>query len=251
MGPEGQYAREVKRLLSFFGLTVDFQFPGYVPFSKWSRVTEASLSVLLGTAGQPEGMKERALWLEREFGISFLGDCYPLGLEGTWSWIRRLADFMKEKDKGEALIREEMERVEKRVSAFLPVTEGKKAFIAIGRGRRWYHPSGTIQSLQRLHMEPAGVMFFSNLTEEDMAADREEISALGDIPVYHEEEGQKAMETADVLLTTNEIYDSPLRQLFIPMVPLAGTEGELAFLTSLYRLLCRHGRKGGMTYVKM
>lgn len=158
---------------------------------------------------------------------------------------------MKEKDKGEALIREEMERVEKRVSAFLPVTEGKKAFIAIGRGRRWYHPSGTIQSLQRLHMEPAGVMFFSNLTEEDMAADREEISALGDIPVYHEEEGQKAMETADVLLTTNEIYDSSLRQLFIPMVPLAGTEGELAFLTSLYRLLCRHGRKGGMTYVKM
>ena len=91
----------------------------------------------------------------------------------------------------------------------------------------------------------------SNLTEEDMAADREEISALGDIPVYHEEEGQKAMETADVLLTTNEIYDSPLRQLFIPMVPLAGTEGELAFITSLYRLLCRHGRKGGMTYVKM
>lgn len=251
MGPEGQYAREVKRLLSFFGLTVDFQFPGYVPFSKWSQVTEASLSVLLGTAGQPEGMKERALWLEREFGIPFLGDCYPLGLEGTWSWIRRLADFMKEKDKGEALIREEMERVEKWVSAFLPVTEGKKAFIAIGRGRRWYHPSGTIQSLQRLHMEPAGVMFFSNLTEEDMAADREEISALGDIPVYHEEEGQKAMETADVLLTTNEIYDSSLRQLFIPMVPLAGTEGELAFLTSLYRLLCRHGRKGGMTYVKM
>lgn len=71
MGPEGQYAREVKRLLSFFGLTVDFQFPGYVPFSKWSQVTEASLSVLLGTAGQPEGMKERALWLEREFGIPF------------------------------------------------------------------------------------------------------------------------------------------------------------------------------------
>ncbi|WP_273187139.1 nitrogenase component 1 [Dialister succinatiphilus] len=251
MGPEGQYAREVKRLLSFFGLTVDFQFPGYVPFSKWSQVTEASLSVLLGTAGQPKGMKERALWLEREFGIPFLGDCYPLGLEGTWSWIRRLADFMKEKEKGEALIREEMERVEKRVSSFLPVTEGKKVFIAIGRGRRWYHPSGTIQSLQKLHMEPAGVMFFSNLTEEDMAADREEISALGDIPVYHEEEGQKSMETADVLLTTNEIYDSSLRQLFIPMVPLAGTEGELAFLTSLYRLLCRHGRKGGMTYVKM
>lgn len=37
MGPEGQYAREVKRLLSFFGLTVDFQFPGYVPFQNGAR----------------------------------------------------------------------------------------------------------------------------------------------------------------------------------------------------------------------
>lgn len=153
-----------------------------------------------------------------------------MGLEGTWSWIRRLADFMKEKDKGEALIREEMERVEKRVSAFLPVTEGKKAFIAIGRGRRWYHPSGTIQSLQRLHMEPAGVMFFSNLTEEDMAADREEISALGDIPVYHEEEGQKAMETADVLLTTNEIYDSSFGSFSSPWCPWQGRRGSWRFL---------------------
>ena len=28
MGPEGQYVREVKRLLSRFGLTVKWQFPG-------------------------------------------------------------------------------------------------------------------------------------------------------------------------------------------------------------------------------
>ncbi|WP_299144934.1 nitrogenase component 1 [uncultured Dialister sp.] len=251
MGPEGQYAREVKRLLSFFGLRVDFQFPGYVPVSQWSHVTEASLSVLLGTAGQPEGMEERARQLEMDYGISFLGPVYPLGLEGTWQWIERLADFLGEKEKGEAIIREEKERVKQQVASFLPVTEGKKAFIAIGRGRRWYRPSGTIRSLRSLYIKPAGVMLFSNLTEEDAEADRKEISLLGDIPVYSEEEGQKAMEEADILLTTNEIYGASVRQLFIPMVPLAGTEGELALLTSIYRLLCRKGRKGGMTYVKV
>lgn len=100
-------------------------------------------------------------------------------------------------------------------------------------------------------MKPAGVVLFSNLTKEDAEENRKEISSLGDIPVYGEEEGQKAMEGADILLTTNEIYGASVRQLFIPMVPLAGTEGEMALLTSIYRLLCRHGRKGGMTYVKV
>lgn len=251
MGPEGQYAREVKRLLSLFRLTADFQFPGYVPFSKWSQVPSASLSVLLGTTGQPEGMEERARQLEKDYGIPFLGPVYPLGLENTWTWIRRLADFLGEKEKGETVIRSEKERVEQRVASFLPVTEGKKAFIAIGRGRRWYRPSGTICSLRSLHMKPAGVVLFSNLTKEDAEENRKEISSLGDIPVYSEEEGQKAMEGADILLTTNEIYGASVRQLFIPMVPLAGTEGEMALLTSIYRLLCRHGRKGGMTYVKV
>ena len=196
-------------------------------------------------------MEERARQLEKDYGIPFLGPVYPLGLENTWTWIRQLADFLGEKEKGETVIRSEKERVEQRVASFLPVTEGKKAFIAIGRGRRWYRPSGTICSLRSLHMKPAGVVLFSNLTKEDAEENRKEISSLGDIPVYSEEEGQKAMEGADILLTTNEIYGASVRQLFIPMVPLAGTEGEMALLTSIYRLLCRHGRKGGMTYVKV
>lgn len=102
MGPEGQYAREVKRLLSFFGLTVDFQFPGYVPFQM--EPGDGGIPVCSsrhgGAAGGNEGKSSLAgkgIW------HSLLGDCYPLGLEGTWSWIRRLADFMKEKEKGRPL----------------------------------------------------------------------------------------------------------------------------------------------------
>lgn len=251
MGPHGQYAREVKRLLSFFGLTVAYQFPGYVPFRDWGRVTEASLSVVLGTAGHPEGMKNMALLLEKDFDLPFLGDFYPLGLDKTVEWIRALASYLGEKEKGEALIRQEMARVRAQVASFLPVTEGKRAFLAIGRGTRWYHPAETIRSLKLLHMVPAGVILFSNLQEEDIRLFRQEISSMGDIPVMGEEEGQKALEDADLLLTTNEIYHTTVRQLFIPMVPLAGTEGELVFLRSIYRLLCRYGRKGGMTYVKV
>lgn len=83
---------------------------------------------------------------------------------------------------------------------------------------------------QESSYEAGGVVLFSNLTKEDAEENRKEISSLGDIPVYGEEEGQKAMEGADILLTTNEIYGASVRQLFIPMVPLAGTEGSWPFL---------------------
>ena len=61
--------------------------------------------------------------------------------------------------------------------------------------------------------------------------------------------GQAVMDACDILLTTNEIYNTKARQLFIPMVPLTGTEGEIAELRAMYRLLCRYGKKGGVAYV--
>ena len=78
---------------------------------------------------------------------------------------------------------------------------------------------------------------------------REEIAAVGDIPIYDSREGQAVMDACDILLTTNEIYNTKARQLFIPMVPLTGTEGEIAELRAMYRLLCRYGKKGGVAYV--
>jgi len=56
------------------------------------------------------------------------------------------------------------------------------------------------------------------------------------------------MEKTDILLTTNELINIRTRQFFLPMVPLAGTEGELRIMRTLYRILCRYGNKGGIVY---
>ena len=56
------------------------------------------------------------------------------------------------------------------------------------------------------------------------------------------------LEQADVLLTTDELPGNPVKQFFIPMVPLAGTDGELIVMRTIYRLLCRYGNKGGIAY---
>ena len=249
MGPEGQYVREIKRLLSRFGLTVKWQFPGHVPFEEWKDIPSADFSILLGTVGQRGGMMKIAQLLEDTYGVRTLGNVYPVGWNPTKNWIRALADLLHEKEQGEAIIKEEEARIERAASSFLPVTEGKMAVIGIGRGPRWYHPKETLARIARLRLACAGIVFFDNLTEGDKKILREEIAAVGDIPIYNSRDGQAVMDACDILLTTNEIYNTKARQLFIPMVPLTGTEGEIAELRAMYRLLCRYGKKGGVAYV--
>ena len=249
MGPEGQYVREVKRLLSLFGLQVLYQFPGYVPFEEWKLVPCASLSILLGTAGQPGGMADVAEKLEKDYDIPTLGAVYPVGWENTQQWIRALAKKLGKVEKGEAIIKDEEIRIQNAVKDFIPVTKGKKAVIGVGRGPRWYNPAETLSSVSRLEMEISGVVLFNNLTDQEKAALKERISDFGQVPVYDTEKGQAVINEADVFLTTNEVFNTKTKQLFIPMVPLTGTEGEIAQLRAVYRLLCRYGNKGGVAYV--
>ena len=250
MGPHGQYAREVKRLLSMLGLRVDYQFPGYVPFKDWKKITGASLSVMLGTAGQLSGMAEAAARLEREFGVKSLGEIYPVGFDNTCTWLEKAAKAAGREELGEKVIREEKLHISDDVASYRFVTSGKKVCLVIGRGVRWYHLRETLSSIGPLDMTVKGIIFLPNLTEEDKTQFRKEISSFGSIPIYEGNEGEEMLHTADILLTTNEVHAPGIRQLFIPMVALAGIEGERIFLRAIYRLLCQHGSKGGITYVK-
>ena len=134
MGPCGQYAREVKRLLSCFDLDVKWQFPGYVPFAEWSELSTASLLIPLNYAGQTQGGLEKtaAAWTER-FGTPSIRDVYPVGWQNTCAWLRKIAEFVKDEAKGETVIRKEEERLKDYVRSILPVTQNKKAVLGIGR----------------------------------------------------------------------------------------------------------------------
>ena len=105
-----------------------------------------------------------------------------------------------------------------------------------------------------MQMKITAVILFEKLTEEE----KESVSAalekwksaakLPDIPVITEGSYQSCLDKADVLVTTDELINNPVKQFFIPMVPLAGTEGEILVMRSIYRLLCRYGNKGGIAY---
>ena len=255
MGPCGQYAREVRRLLAHFGLEVKWQFPGYVPFAEWPDLSTASLLIPLSYAGQTQGALEKtaAEWAER-FQIPSICDVYPVGWQNTCSWLRKIAAFTGNDAKGEDVIRQEEKRLGDFVKSVLPVTENRNAVLGIGRGPRWYNPAETLNTLRRMQMKITAVILFEKLTEEE----KESVSAalekwksaakLPDIPVITEGSYQSCLDKADVLVTTDELINNPVKQFFIPMVPLAGTEGEILVMRTIYRLLCRYGNKGGIAY---
>ncbi len=255
MGPCGQYAREVKRLLAYFELDVKWQFPGYVPFAEWSELSTASLLIPLNYAGQTQGGLEKtaAAWAER-FGTPSIRNVYPVGWQNTCAWLRKIAEFVKDEAKGEAVICQEEERLKDYVKSILPVTENKKAVLGIGRGPRWYNPAETLNTMRRMQMEISAVILYDKLTDEekdtviDAVEDWKKTAQLPDIPLIADGNYTDCLEQADVLLTTDELPGNPVKQFFIPMVPLAGTDGELIVIRTIYRLLCRYGNKGGIAY---
>ena len=255
MGPCGQYAREVKRLLRYFDLDVKWQFPGYVPFAEWGELSTASLLIPLNYAGQTQGGLEKtaAEWTEW-FDTPSIRDVYPVGWQNTCAWLRKIAEFVGDKAKGETVIQLEEKRLHDYVESILPVTKNKKAVLGIGRGPRWYNPAETLNTMRRMQMEIAAVILYDKLMAEEketvIAAVEEwkKASQLTDIPIIADGNYNNCLEQADVLLTTDELPGNPVRQFFIPMVPLAGTDGELIVMRTIYRLLCRYGNKGGIAY---
>ena len=256
MGPCGQYAREVRRLLTHFGLEVKWQFPGYVPFAQWKDMSAASLLIPLNYAGQTQGGLEKAAdeW-SAAFGAPAIRDVYPVGWQNTRAWLRKIARFLDNEALGEEVIAREEKRLYDFTATILSVTKNKKAALGIGRGPRWYNPAETLDTVRRMQMDITAIVIYDNKL---MAEEKETVitavedwkasSRLPDIPVITDGDYQQYLAEADVLLTTDEIMNNPVKQFFIPMVPLAGTDGEILVMRTIYRLLCRYGNKGGIAY---
>lgn len=248
MGPSGQYALEVKRILKLFGLFVEYQFPGYAPFDEWKNLTGAEWMVLLGGKGQSDKLCNLANKIKNCYGVGILTEQYPIGWENTRSWIHEIGVRLNKITLADQIISEEENRLNSYVKTIDYITRDKKAVIGIGRGPKWYNPADTIMSINRLGMKLEGIIFYDNLSDKEKDVFMQQIKTCTQSPVYQGSNHQELINQADIFLTTNEILDIKTRQFFIPMMPMAGTNGEIFILRALYRLLCRYGNKGGIAY---
>ncbi|MBQ9635313.1 MAG: hypothetical protein IJV12_03765, partial [Acidaminococcaceae bacterium] len=70
-----------------------------------------------------------------------------------------------------------------------------------------------------------------------------------DTAIFSAAEGEMLLQQAELILTTHELKDRNLRQLFVPALLHAGIAGEIEFMEAVYRLLKSKIRKGGISYV--
>ena len=250
-GTYGVYAQEVRRLLAYFGLHVTAQLPSYIDLKQLKEASSASVLIVLGRILADE-RQQKLVALGQEIsarcGMPCLGDIYPVGCENTLAWLRRLGELLGKEEAAEAAIAAEQERFEAAVAEAAAELRGKKVVWCSGRAGQLFKPGELVPLLQRLGMELLGIRLFDIYSAEELDGIRAELAALCDAPLLTEQEAEAKMREADVVLTTHELLDPQLRQVFLPCVPSAGWTGELAVMRAMRRILKRRLSRGGLIY---
>ena len=249
-GASGEYVREVCRLLAALGVRDILQFPSYLSLAELKAVPAAEFSVLLGREGDAAHEKEvrdfAALLTER-FGIVCAGDIYPVGMDETLRWIARIGALTGRTAEAEMLIAKERAAFDAAIAAGRTALAGKRVVLAVGRAVRYFKPAPICRLLEELGIVLAGVVILDAYLPEDRAEMERRVREASDAPVTAECDAEPLYRAADFVLTTHELTNPQLRQIFLPMLPVAGRRGEELLINCMRRCAARR-REGGVLY---
>lgn len=248
-GPWGHYAMEVTRLLQGMGAHVSGQFPGYVPFSRLPELGAAEACIVLGGRGQTHaGLGELAAEMSRRYDMKFLTDIYPVGWEQTHAWLQAVGKMLGREQQAERVWQAEELHLQREIARMLPVTKGKKTVLCIGRLVKFFHPGAILETIKMLELDLTGIVILDAYMGKEKDEMAQLVRSCSDVPVYNTQEGEELLEQAELVLTTHELQNKDAKQIFLPMLPLVATAGELLVMNAVYHSLCSR-LKGGLTYV--
>lgn len=248
-GPWGHYAREVSRLLAKMGAHVSGQFPGYIPFDRLPQLAAAEACIVLGGRGQTHaGLGELAQELSQRFDMKFLTDVYPVGWEQTRLWLEQVGKMLGCPKQAALVWQEEEAALQQEINRMLPVTKGKKTVLCIGRIVKFFHPEAILETIKLLQLDLTGIVILDAYMGKDKDEMIELVASCSSAPIYNAQEGEELLAQAELVLTTHELQSSAAKQIFLPMLPLVATAGELLMMHAVYHSLCSR-LKGGLTYV--
>lgn len=248
-GPLGAYAKEVTKLLSYFGLEVVGQFPSYIDYDQMKMVPSSSLNVILGGRTQTgQCLSQLTQKMQDRFGTPYYGQDYPIGWESTMRWLRGLGAMLHKEAAAEAAIEAERLRLVPAVEEARRKMGSKRVALCVGRLVGYFQPYWIMELLGRIGVEFLGVILLDGYEEKERQKMLAELRCSTDAPVYGEAEGNEILAQAELVLTTHEISSMQLKQLFLPMIPTVGVTGEIEFMRKMIRLLCRRGDRGGIVY---
>lgn len=249
-GPWGHYASEVTRLLQGMGVEVIGQFPGYMKLEDLPKITSAEAMIVLGGRGQThDGFAKLTKILKEHFNLKHLPDVYPVGWKQTEKWILEIGKLLNCEDRAcEVLVKEHL-ALQKDLEQFLPVTRSRRTVLCIGRWLMYFHPDAVLGTIKNLQLDLQGIILLDAYEEAYRQEMVQALKMYTDVPIYTNVDGEDLLKNAEVVLTTHELQDKNIKQIFLPMLPKVGTQGELEFMRVIYRVLCSRHTGGGMVYV--
>ena len=252
-GMHGEYVKELRRLLSLLGLRVTGQFPSYLALDELQAVPEAELVILLGRRMDDEKQAQLAALaahIRERLGTPYLADVYAVGAEETARWLRRVGQLCHCEEAAERAIVAEEASFDAAVEKARNDLAGRRCALAIGRDLTWFQPEIVLRLLDKAGIELIGIVLLDCFMPERRAVMEEELQRRTDVPIHHEGDvaAEELLHRVDFVLTTHELVDTKLRQLFLALLPSVGWSMERRLLDDMRRILHRHESRGGLIY---
>ena len=251
-GVHGEYVKELCRLLGFLSLRVEGQFPSYLALSEMDVVPAAELLIVLGRRSDEKQalLVDLARHIHERFGTPYLADVYAVGSEETKEWLRAVGRLCGREREAEEAIRAEEAAFQRAVDEVRPTLAERRVTFAIGRDLDWFQPKIIMRLLKKAGVELAGVVLLDSFLPGRREVMEEEVARLTDAPIAHEgsREAEALFKAADFVLTTHELTDARLRQIFLALMPSVGWSMEKKLLRDMVHIVCRHESRGGLIY---
>ena len=252
-GMHGEYVKELRRLLALLDLKVTAQFPSYLALDEMQAVPEAELIILLGRRMDDEKqgqLAELAEHMHERFGTPYLADVYAVGAEETKTWLRRVGALCHREDAAERAIASEEASFSAVVEKARADLAGRRCGLAIGRDLTWFQPEIILRLLNKAGVALSGIVLLDCFMPARREVMEEALRCLTDVPIYYEGDAaaDEMLHAADFVLTTHELVDAKLRQLFLALLPLVGWSMERRLLDDMRQILHRHESRGGLIY---
>jgi len=127
---------------------------------------------------------------------------------------------------------------------------GRRCALAIGRDLTWFQPEIILRLLKKAGVLLTGIVLLDSFLPERRAVMEEELRRRTDASIHYEGDvaAENVLHAADFVLTTHELVDAKLRQIFLALLPSVGWSMECQLLDDMRLILHRHESRGGLIY---